>query len=234
MNQRIRAGVMLALLLSGFLSLAQERTIINESVLWTQFTLKTNFGEKYGASFGSQYRAFLDRENGYHLFFTVGVTRKLGYGFTAGVGFTNLNINQFRDTDFVLVPEIRPYQSIAFSQVVGKSKFSWKFMVEQRFFRNARNGELVSGYTKTWRFRNKAAYSQYLSEKWRFILSSEVMFNAGDITVNVFDQHRAQFLFGYKMGVSEVNFGYMHWFFQTANNRQENRHTLVIAFTHSI
>ena len=229
-----RVGVFLTLLYFFSGLSAQERIIVNETVLWAQYTAKTSLGDKYGASFGSQYRAFVDREQGYHLFFTVGVTRKLAYGFTVGAGFTNLNINQFRDTNFVLVPEIRPYQSIAFSQPVGRSKFSWKFMVEQRFFKNARNGELVSGFRRTWRFRNKAAYQQFLSEKWRLTLSSEVMFNAGDITVNLFDQHRAQVLFGYQLGSLVVDLGYMHWFFQTASNRHENRHTLVMAFTHSI
>lgn len=162
------------------------------------------------------------------------MTRKLKEGFSAGAGFTNLNINQFVDTDFVLVPELRPYQSIAFSKPVGKSSFSWKFMVEERFFRKAADGQLVDGYTYWWRFRNKAGFKQYLSDKWSFTLSSEIMFHAGDVNINLFDQHRTQFLFGYNFGNLSTSFGYMHWFFQTPANRHENRHTLVIAFTHSI
>ncbi len=213
---------------------AQDREIVNESILWVQYSVKKNISEKYSGSFATQYRAFLDRESGYHLFFTLGVSRKLDYGFSLGAGFTNLNINREVDGGIVLVPEIRPYQQVAFTQSLGRSKFSWKFMVEQRFFKNARDGELVRGFNNNWRFRNKAGYNQYLSDKWDLILSSEIMFNAGNIGVNIFDQHRAQLLLGYKGNSFGINMGYMHWFFQTASNRHENRHTLVMAFTHSI
>lgn len=230
----IRRFLFAFLFVTALIINAQDRTVINESVVWTQYTLKGKLSDNYSWSFASQYRAFLDRENGYHLFFTAGVTRKLNYGFSVGAGFTNLNINQFVDTDFVLVPELRPYQSVAFTMPVGKSSFSWKFMVEERFFRNAAEGELVDGFNSLWRFRHKAGFKQYISEKWDFTLSSEIMFHAGDVNINRFDQHRTQFLFGYSFGDVSTSFGYMHWFFQTAANRHENRHTLVIAFTHSI
>ncbi len=222
------------LVLSAIEGQAQDRTIVNESVIWTHYSVKKTLNENYSWSFATQYRAFLDRENGYHLFFTTGVTRKLNYGFSIGAGFTNLNINRFVDTDFVLVPELRPYQSVALTLPLGKSSFSWKFMVEERFFRNASNGELTDGYNYLWRFRNKAGYKQYLSEKWSLTLSSEIMFHAGDVSINLFDQHRAQFLLGYSLRKLATNIGYMHWFFQTPANRHENRHTLVIAFAHSI
>ena len=224
----------LGFLIISLSSFCQERVRINESVLWAQYSIKGKLSDVYGWSFGTQYRSFRDREDGYHLFFTTGLTRKLGQGFAVGAGFTNLNINRFVDTDNVLVPELRPYQSIALTVPINKSSFSWKFMVEERFFRNAANGELTEGYNYLWRFRNKAGFKQHLSAKWNFNVSSEIMFHVGDVGLNLFDQHRTQLLFGYDFGDVSANFGYMHWFFQTATNRHENRHTLVIAFTHSI
>ena len=69
--------------------------------------------------------------------------------------------------------------------------YLWKFMVEERFFRNAANGELVGGYNFLWRFRHKAGFRQYLSEKWGLELSSEVMFHAGkNVNINRFDPTR--------------------------------------------
>ena len=230
----LKCRLLVILFFVSLISKAQDRTIINESIIWIQYNVKTRLNEDYSWSFGAQYRSFLDRENGYHLFFTTGVTRKLDHGFSIGAGFTNLNINRLVDTDFVLVPELRPYQQVALALPVGKSRFSWKFMVEERFFRNAANGELIDGYSYLWRFRNKAGYKQYLSERWALVISSEIMFHAGDVTINLFDQHRTQFLLAYDFGKVSTHLGYTHWFFQTPTNRHENRHTLVIAFAHSI
>jgi len=231
----MRVGlILLVALLMGTSLSAQERNLTSEFVIWNQFTQKVKFNGKYSGTFAGQYRAFTDRENGYHLFFTAGVTRKLKNGFSVSAGVSNLKINRFVDTDFVLVPEIRGFQSIQFSFPIDRSSFSWRLMTEQRFFRNAANGELVSGYFHNWRFRNKFSYSQYLSEKLSLIISSEVMVNAGKVIVDVLDQHRAQLLFGYDFGSFNIKTGYMHWFFQTSANDHENRHTWVISLTHSL
>ena len=107
-------------------------------------------------------------------------------------------------------------------------------MTEQRFFRKAANGELTNGYIHNWRFRNKFAYTQFLSEKLKLILSSEVMVNVGNTVINIFDQHRMQALFAYDIGRWNIETGYMHWFVQTAANNHENRHTWVIGLSHSL
>jgi len=224
----------LFLLGASLLGVGQERTLSSEFVLWTQVVQKVKLSDTYSGTFSSQYRAFTERDEVYHLFFMAGVNRKLNNGFGISLGFINLNINQFVDTDFVLVPEIRPFQSIQFSYPANRSAFSWRLMTEQRFFKNAMNGELVAGFSHNWRFRNKFGLAQYLSEKLKLLLSSEVMINAGNINVNIFDQHRAQALISRRIGGWEVQTGYMHWFFQTAANRHENRHTWMIMLTHSL
>ena len=162
------------------------------------------------------------------------VTGKLGRGFSASLGFMNLNINRFVDNKYVLVPELRPVQSIQLSYPINKSAFSWRLMTEQRFFRKAANGELANGYIHNWRFRNRFAYTHFLSEKLKLILSSEVMINAGDIVINIFDQHRMQAMFTYGIGKWNVATGYMHWFFQTPANHHENRHTWMAGLSHSL
>ncbi len=215
-------------------SYSQDRLIINEPIIWSQHTQNIRFNDQYGGTFSIQHRGFLDRDKVFHLFFSVAIARKLKDGFSFGAGFINLNINQFVDTNFVFVPELRPFQSIQLGQTVGRSTFLWRFMIEERFFKNASNGELVSGFNFNWRFRNKVQYNQYLANKLRLIISSEVMFNAGGININIFDQHRAQLMVGYNFGKLATNIGYMHWFVQTPTNNHENRHTLIIAFTHSI
>lgn len=225
--------ILLFVFTSSIRVISQEKETINELVLWFQYSGKFALGEKYDGNVAFQYRSFTDREQGYHLFFSAGVTRKLDHGISVSAGIMNLNINQFVGTDFVLVPELRPYQSIQGTFPLNRSKFTWRIITEQRFFRNAENGELVDGYTHNWRFRNKLGYNQYLSEKLELLLSSEVMINAGSIDINIFDQHRAQVLFNHKLGKWRINWGYMHWFFQTPANRHENRHTLMTGVSHT-
>ena len=213
---------------------AQERNLSSEFILWAYLTQKVKFSDSYSGAIGTQYRSFMNRDGDYHLFFFATVTGKLGHGFSASLGFMNLNINQFVDTKHVLVPELRPVQSIQFAYPINKSAFSWRLMTEQRFFRKVANGELTNGYIHNWRFRNKFAYTQFLSEKLKLILSSEVMVNVGNTVINIFDQHRMQALFAYDIGRWNIETGYMHWFIQTAANNHENRHTWVIGLSHSL
>lgn len=222
------------LLLSGGSLHSQEKSTSNEFVLWNQCLQKIRLNHRYTASLNAQYRVFTDREKGYHLYFSFGVLRKLNHGFSASLGLTNLNNNQFVDSDFVLVPEIRPFQSISYSSNFLKSNFSWRLMVEERFFKKAEEGHLVEGFHANWRIRNKVLFKHSLSEKIFFLLSSEVMVNAGGIDINIFDQHRGQAMVGYLFDKLSFNLGYMHWFVQTESNVHQNRHTLIIAFAHSI
>ena len=220
------------LICTVFVTHAQDREIVNELVYWFQYSGKFSLGDKYDGNVGIQYRHFADRDEDYHLFFSLGATRSLSNGISVSAGFTNLNINQRVDGKYVLVPELRPYQSVQMSVPVARSKVSWRIMTEQRFFRNAMDGELVKGYTHNWRFRMLINYQQYLSEKLDLILNTELMVNAGNINVNIFDQHRGQILLSYKLEKLSVRAGYMHWFFQTPSNRHENRHTPILILVH--
>lgn len=224
----------LLLLALSFSAISQERDLGSEFIVWSQITQKIRFNETFSGSLAGQYRAFTDRDEDYHLFFAATVTRKLAHGFSISAGFMNLNINRFVDADYVLVPELRPVQSIQFAYPINKSKFSWRFMTEQRFFKKAANGELVDGFIHNWRFRNKFGFTKYVSPRINMTLSSEVMVNAGDIVINIFDQHRAQGMISYKVGNWNIETGYMHWFFQTAANSHENRHTWVVGLVHSL
>lgn len=203
-------------------------------MLWNQYLQKIRLDDRYAASLNAQYRVFTDREKGYHLYFSFGVTRKLNHGFSTSLGLTNLNNHQFVDSDFVLVPEIRPFQSISYSSNFPKSNFSWRLMLEERFFRKAEEGHLVEGFNANWRIRNKTLFKYTLPKGLSVLLSSEVMINAGGININVFDQHRGQAMVGYLFDKLSFNLGYMHWFVQTESNVHQNRHTLIIAFAYSI
>ncbi len=213
----------------------QGKTIVNETILWYYYSQKVKLNENWSLSGTAQYRDFIDRDEDYHIFLTAGATRKLKNGFSVGFGFTNLNINRRVGDEFVLVPEIRPFQSLSYGFKQGNTNFSWRIMAEERWFRNAADGELVSGHTYQWRFRNKFLFMFPIADKLSLELSSEVMVNAGDqIVINVFDQHRGIVQFHYDLAPFKIMAGYMHWFFQTGANQHQNRHTILMGFSHSL
>lgn len=213
----------------------QDKTVINETVYWFYYSQKVKLNDDWGLSGIFQYRHFSDRDQDYHLFATASVNRKLKGGFSVGAGFTNLNINRPVDEQYVLVPELRPIQSLAYAGTQGKVKFNWRVMVEERFFRKASQGELVSGYTFQWRFRNKMLFMFPLTDQWSLEVSSEVMVNAGDaVSINVFDQHRGILQLHWDLAPFKIMTGYMHWFFQTAGNQHQNRHTFLLGLGHNL
>lgn len=214
---------------------SQDKTIVNEGILWFYYSQKVKLNSDWGLSGIAQYRHFSDRDEDYHLFITVGATRKLKGGFSVGAGFTNLNINRPADGPYVLVPELRPFQSLAFATTQGNTKFNWRVMVEERFLRRAQVGELASGHDYQWRFRNKFLFMFPLADKWSLELSSEVMVNAGDpVSINIFDQHRGIVQFHWDLAPFKIMTGYMHWFFQTPGNQHQNRHTFLLGFGHNL
>lgn len=224
-------------ILLGFhgISIGQDKIVVNENILWYYYGQKVKLNENWSLSGMVQYRDFLDRDEDYHIFLTAGATRKLTNGFSVGFGFTNLNINRTAGNDFVLVPELRPFQSLSYGIKQGKTNFSWRVMAEERWLRNAADGELVSGYNYQWRFRNKFLFMFPIVDKLSLELSSEVMINAGDqVVVNIFDQHRGIIQLHYDLSPFKIMAGYMHWFFQTGVNQHQNRHTILLGLSHSL
>lgn len=219
----------------GFASQAQDRAIVNEATIWYVYQQKVTLNNNWSLSGTFQFRDFLDRDEDYHLFLSTGLTRKLKHGFSVGSGFTNLNINQIVDGKYVLVPELRPYQTLSYGLSQGKIRFNWRLMAEERWFRKAASGELVSGYDYWWRFRNKFLFMFPIVDKVSLEVSSEVMANAGNsILINIFDQHRGIVQFHWDLAPFKINVGYMHWFVQTGANQHQNRHTILFGLSHQL
>lgn len=204
--------------------------------MWYYYSQKVTLNDNWSLSGIAQYRDFIDRDEDFHIFLTAGATRKLKNGFSFGFGFTNLNINRTAGSDeFVLVPELRPFQSLSYGLKQGNTNFSWRVMAEERWLRKAADGELISGHDFQWRFRNKFLFMFPIAEKLSLELSSEVMVNAGaPVSINVFDQHRGIIQFHYNLAPFKLMAGYMHWFFQTAGNQHQNRHTMLLGVVHQL
>lgn len=222
------------LLCSGFLH-AQNKEYTNEGIIWSQVTEKLRVNEQNSLSLSVQYRAFLDRAEGYHLFLKGNWQHQLAGPLSIGAGFVNLNINVPSGDTHVLRPELRPYQFVQMDfPVHNGSSFTWRLIAEERFFRKVANGELIAGHDFQWRFRNLIKFHQPLTERLDASVSTEIMLNAKNVEVNVFDQNRLRALLEYSIGSFKISSGYMHWFVQTASNRHENRHTWVVMLSHRL
>lgn len=212
-----------------------QNGVRNEAVIWYQFSETVNLSDKWDATFVVQYRDFVQRDKDYHLFLSSALSRKLGNGFGIGAGFTNLNINRVVGANYMLVPELRPFQQITFGSKLEKLQFNWRFMIEERYFRKATNGELISGYDFNFRIRNLTKITIPLSQSFDLALSTEVLINGGgNANLNVFDQNRSMVLGGYKTGKLKLSTGYMHWAALTGGDVLENRHTWMIMASHSL
>lgn len=207
--------------------------VINETILWTNYSGKIEINEQWSAGVQVQRRDFLDRDNTYHLLFSASATRKLKNGFGLSGGFINLNINQPVGTNHVFVPEYRPFQRIQFAQNFDKSKVYWHMMIEERWRRNAADGELVDGYRFNFRYRNMFRFQFPVAGKLDAQLISETHVNSGREAGPLFDQHRGSVLGVVNMDNMTVSFGYMQWVIQTDALVVENRHTIVLSVNHS-
>ncbi len=210
------------------------QTVEHTTIIWTHFTENFKLSEKWTGSLGFQHRNFIDRDQNYHLYFSGTASYTLNNGFYIGAGFVNLNINQFVDTEFVLVPELRPIQFIGLNVPIGDSKFDWRFLAEERFQRLASQGELIDEYGFTYRLRNRVQYKFPVSEGLNVLLGSEIFLNAGKQSINPFDQHRAMVLALFKVGSINLSTGYMNWLVQTPVGGMDSRHTWMIGANHTI
>ncbi|MEQ9230219.1 MAG: DUF2490 domain-containing protein [Cyclobacteriaceae bacterium] len=209
MKKKLALGVSVCLLSLG--SIAQST---NEAVIWYQYNENIKLSEKWSAGLGFQYRDLVERDKDYHLFFSAGFTRILPNGFSVGAGLMNLNVNQIVAEDYLLVPEMRPYQQVGYSAKFDKISFKWRFIAEERFIRNVENGKLISGHTFSFRFRNLSEIGIPVYKGFSLTAGTEIFFNAGGAPrLNVFDQDRTALLCNFPAGEWKLStgLGSAHW-----------------------
>ncbi|MDX1629059.1 MAG: DUF2490 domain-containing protein [Fulvivirga sp.] len=200
--------------------LGQERTVQRDNFKWLTYNfIKTlDKGVSISLAFQPRRYAFPDRQ---HQFFSLLAVRKqYASGIKIGAGFCYflqaLPINR-NDVDIVR-PELRPLQEISYASRINKLNISHRMMLEERWFQNIENDELVSGYEFQFRFRYRVMVTRALDKHadWTAITSLEPMLNGGNPDIrNVFDQVRA--FIGAKRKLSDnfsATLGYLYWYQQ--------------------
>ncbi len=161
----------------------------------------------------------------------VTVNRKLGAGWSAGVGFTYFNSSNPADPSKpidVTVPELRPHEELSYRQPIKNLIISHRFRLEERWVHNSSSAELANGYKLSGRFRYQLELQYPLIKKETVAgtlslkASDEIFLNLGhSIVNNTFDQNRLYVALNYGISCSfQVELGYMDYFQEKSSGMQ--------------
>lgn len=129
--------------------------------------------------------------------------------------------NDPNSTSTLKIPELRPHIDLNTKQLFKRFNFLQRYRIEDRFFRNYKDNNLVEGYNSNWRFRYMLTLEVPLIKfknegtlKLKF--GDEIFMNAGkNIKYNTFDHNRIFAAVTYSPIKSLIiEAGYMSWFQQ--------------------
>lgn len=205
---------------------AQKSTETREQV-WTGYFNQTRFTERSGIWVDLQLRL-----NNYFAQKSLSIAR-LGYTYyvsdplrlTAGYGYIT---HYPLDNGFLKIPENRFWQQVQWFEKKEGVSFSQYFRVEERFVRQASNGELMDESKFTWRFRYNFAVALPLKPGGLnagvpfVFLNDELHINAGkNVVNNYFDQNRLFAGAGYQFTADlNAQVGYLFVFQQLPSGSQ--------------
>ena len=220
------------LLLLIFLNYAAkaQKTVTNQSLYWVRYNNQLTINEKWTWSNEIDERRFFENSRQHHLIMHSLLHYEFFQNINAGCGLT-YSLQSPQDPNSIntlVVPELRPFQEISFSNVFSK-KFTvqQRFRIDERFIHKNNGKDLLDGYDFNFRLRYRLQANFKISKdkaKDTTVLkvADELMLNAGsNIIYNAFDQNR--FYIGVEQGINKnISFelGYLYWFQQRATGNQ--------------
>ncbi len=180
---------MIFMLISA-MALGQEKTIIRGNQQWVQHYQQFGLGNGFTAAVdgGFRWRDGLSEKSQYLV--RMGLLYQLLSNVQIGGGIAYGGL--FLDDD-ISVREFRIYQEINHRIPLGKSGFSHRFRLEERFFHNNIND--LNRFS--WRFRYALQFNIFITslgsngQALLLNIGDEIFLNTGkDIIYNAFDQNR--------------------------------------------
>lgn len=227
-------NISLAVLAStGFLTpLQAQKQVTHQSQYWLRYYGKYNLSPDWDITLEIDDRRFFkDNRQANWVLPRVTVERKLGAGWSAGIGFTYYTSTNPADPSkptAMTVPELRPHQELSYKQKIKNLTIVYHFKLEERWTRNSSSTELTDGYSFKARFRYQLQLQYPLVKQKNpagtlaLKASDEIMLNIGhSIVQNTFDQNRAYIALNY--GISnnfQVELGYMNYFQERSSGTQ--------------
>lgn len=212
---------------SGLIVWSQDRQVVEQDFVWYRYRNVLKLDSTWSISTEIENRRFIPTHRSHQLLpGRVILHHKLGKGWEAAVGFVYFLqcLPQAANEDIAVIrPEIRPHQELLHRTRTGPWQIRQRIRVEERFFRNTLDNELVKGYRFNWRFRYRLRADYRLWEKkdryFSIYAFDEIMVNAGkSIGQNFFDQNRIAGGFHYSITPSwALDLAYIHWFQQRSS-----------------
>ena len=217
----------------GFIiPLQAQKQVTHQSQYWVRYYGKYNLSSDYAINLELEDRRFFeDNRQANWVLPRIVLVRKLGAGWSAGVGFTYYNSSNPADPSksaAVTVPELRPHEELSYSQKIRDLTISHRFKLEQRWTRKSNATELLEGYTFSQRFRYQLQLQYPLIKKetdagaLNAKISDEIFLNLGhSIVQNTFDQNRFYVALNYGISRSfQAELGYMDYFQERSSGTQ--------------
>ena len=218
---------------TGFITpLQAQKQVIHQSQYWIRYYGKYNLSSSWDINLEIEDRRFFkNNRQANWVLPRVTVGRKLGAGWSAGVGFTYYNSSNPADPSdpvAVTIPELRPHEELSYNQKIKNLTISNRFKLEERWTQNTSGNKLTKGYKFTGRFRyqfqlqypivKRGASGRSLDAK----VSDEILLNLGhSIVQNTFDQNRTYIALNYGLSHSfQVELGYMNYFQERSSGTQ--------------
>lgn len=202
-----------------------KKNVEHQSLLWTRYYNHLDINNKWSVHSEFDNRVFLNsfEQNLYVL--RIQGRYKINSEIEIGGGYVYFSVStQDPEVNYDFnFPEYRGQQDVSWKKVYGDFTLNQRFQVEERFFQNADNVELLPGTTFFWRFRFRiqGEYSFWKKENQflKAIVNDEIMINGGKKVVkNTFDQNRiyAALQYGFNKNIA-LELGYLNSFQQRAS-----------------
>lgn len=224
-----------------------QKQVTHQSMYWIRYYGKYQFSPKWGATLEFEDRRFFHDNRQLNLLLPrVAVTRSLGSGWNAALGFTYFlaaNPGDGYKPIAVTAPELRPHEELSYKQKIKDLTISHRYRLEERFVRKSDADHLLSGYNFNFRFRYQLQLQYPLIKKetaagtLNIKVSDEPMLNFGhSIVRNFFDQNRFYVALNYGISKSiQVELGYINWFQERSSGDQYyDRDIARFTFYHSV
>jgi hypothetical protein len=167
---------------------------------------------------------------------------KLSDAVTLGSGFAYFGqaADSLTAFDDPLGTELRPHQQVLFEKENSRHTWSFRFRLEERFFRDVQAQEINDSYDFNFRLRFRPQWTYALAQRpddegalVDLVLYDEVMINAGT-DVNLFNQNRIYGGFHIHLSKSaSLETGFLHSFqLRDSGDRYWNRNIIRLAFTY--
>ena len=213
-----------------------QKNVETQHLLWTRYSLKLKVNENYQIRQELEERTYWFPWRQHQFVSRTFTERKLGKGWSAGLGFTYLLQSLPHDpeiTNYSNQIELRPQLEITYKQLISeKFTLSHRYWSEFRFFEQTEGFEF--GNT---RMRYKLELKYAIIPKLSFIAFNEILINTGSkIGFNVFDQNRYGASIHY-LPIENLGFelGYFNWFQQRKSGVDfYNRHIIRFTIHHAI